>query len=668
MSRHSRYGIVSLATLMIAAASAQAQLPQTRLYVVDPPGAQIGTITEVTIARGDDLDEVDQLLFNHPGIFATQVTQPSASGPQPVANKFRVAVAGDVPPGRYEVRASGLFGVSNPRTFMIGRDPEIREVEPNNETAQATPIEVDTIVNGVINGAGDIDIIRFTAKASQRIVIDAQASRIDSRLDSQITLHDANGRPLKFSNNQYGPDDLLVFDVPADGEYLVELRDLTFSGSADHYYRLSISTDPHISFTIPAAGQAGTTGKFTLYGYNLPGSELTDAVSAGAPLEKLSVDIAVPARDALDDSLVGVPSHAAELDLFAYHLETEGRSSNTIHLGVTDAAPTAEQEPNDAPATANMVTAPADITAQLATLKDLDVYALDAKANEEFQIEVIGQRGGAPIDAVLKVEQVTKAEDGSEQVKELTTQDDYTTNLAALTFDTATDDPVFRLKAPADGTYRISVRDRAYEHNADPSFVYRLMIRKPQPDFRLVAVPAGSATGLTWPVGLRKGDHFAVDVLAHRIDGFNGPIEIDVPNLPFGFDTDGVTILEGETKGTLVLTATGEAPSDRQFVEITGTAKIDSPEGAKSVTHPARAGSVVWNHADKVPSVARLTDTLTLSVMDEPAPFVVSHDAPHIEVCQGRQILVPLNLSTNLAGQAVQVLGQNYELKPQGEQ
>ncbi|MEZ6053325.1 MAG: hypothetical protein R3C02_18360 [Planctomycetaceae bacterium] len=230
MSRHSRYGIVSLATLMIAAASAQAQLPQTRLYVVDPPGAQIGTITEVTIARGDDLDEVDQLLFNHPGIFATQVTQPSASGPQPVANKFRVAVADDVPPGRYEVRASGLFGVSNPRTFMIGRDPEIREVEPNNEAAQATPIEVDTIVNGVINGAGDIDIIRFTAKASQRIVIDAQASRIDSRLDSQITLHDANGRPLKFSNNQYGPDDLLVFDVPADGEYLVERAISPFRG------------------------------------------------------------------------------------------------------------------------------------------------------------------------------------------------------------------------------------------------------------------------------------------------------------------------------------------------------------------------------------------------------------------------------------------------------
>ncbi len=667
MSRHTRFAFSTITVICLCATLAQAQLPQTRLYVVDPPGAQIGSITEVTVARGDDLDEVDELLFSHPGIFATQVTQPSANGPQPVANKFRVAVASDVPPGRYEVRAGGLYGVSNPRTFMIGRRPEIKEAEPNNEAAQAKPVEVGTVVNGVINGAGDIDVLRFSAKASQRIVFDCQAKRIDSKLDPQLTLQDAHGRPLKFSDNQYGPDDLLVFDVPADGEYLIELRDLAFTGSADHVYRLAIHTDPHISLTIPASGQAATTGKFTLFGYNLPGSERTESVSAGAPLEKLSVDIAIPARDALDVSLVGVPSHAAGLDLFAYHLEADGRASNTIHLGVTDAAQTAEQEPNNEPAAANTITAPADVTGQLAALKDIDIYALVAKANEEFQIEVIAQRGGAPIDAVLKVEQVTKSEDGSEQVKELTTQDDLTTNLAALTFDTATDDPVFRFKTPVDGTYRISIRDRAYEHNADSSLVYRLIVRKPQPDFRLVAVPAGSASGLTWPVGLRKGDHFAIDVLVHRRDGFNGPIEIEVSNLPFGFETEGITILEGETKATLVLTSTGEAPSERQQVKITGTAKIDTAEGPKSFTHAARAGSVVWNHADKVPAVARLTDALTLSVMDEPAPFVVTHDAPHIEVHQGRQILVPLTLSTNLAGQPVQVLGQNYELKPQGE-
>ena len=668
MSRYTRFATLTFTALCLCAGATQAQLPQTRLYVVDPPGAQVGSFTEVTVARGDDLDEVDELHFNHPGIFATQVTQPSANGPQPVANKFRVAVADDVPPGRYEVRASGLYGLSNPRTFMIGRRAEIKEAEPNNDAANAKPVDVGTVVNGLINGAGDIDVFKFAATAGQRIVIDVQSKRIDSKLDPQLTLQDASGRPLKFARSQYGPDDLLVFDVPADGEYLIELRDLAFTGSADHVYRLAIHTDPQIRFSIPAAGQAGTTGKFTLYGYNLPGGERTESVSAGAPLEKLTVDIPIPARDALPGSLVGVPSHAAGLDLFAWHLEADGRASNTIHLGVTDAAPTAETEPNDEPAAANAITAPADVTGQLATVKDIDTYAIDAKANEEFQIEVIAHRGGALIDAVLKVQQVTKAEDGSEQVKELTTQDDFTTNLAALTFDTATDDPVFRLKAPVDGTYRISVRDRAYEHNADPSLVYRLTVHKPQPDFRLVAVPSGSAVGLTWPVGLRRGDHFAIDVLVHRQDGFNGPIEIDVPNLPFGFETEGVTILEGETTGTLVLTSTGAAPPERQFVEITGTAKIDRGEGPQPVSHKARAGSVVWNRADKVPSVARLTDTLTLSVMDEPAPFVVSHDVPQIEVCQGRQILVPLTLSTNLAGEPVQVLGQNYELKPQGEQ
>jgi hypothetical protein len=45
------------------------EVPQSRLHWVYPPGGMQGTETEVTIG-GNDLDEVDRLIFTHSGITA----------------------------------------------------------------------------------------------------------------------------------------------------------------------------------------------------------------------------------------------------------------------------------------------------------------------------------------------------------------------------------------------------------------------------------------------------------------------------------------------------------------------------------------------------------------------------------------------------------------------
>ncbi|MGD9856896.1 MAG: hypothetical protein AB7U20_18260, partial [Planctomycetaceae bacterium] len=538
----------------------------------------------------------------------------------------------------------------------------------NQTIEQAQSVSLGSVVNGFINGAGDIDLFRFSAKSGQRIVLDCQAQRIDSKLDPTLMLMDATGRPIKFAENAYHQDDLLVFDVAADGEYIVELRDVAFTGSVDHVYRLALHTGPHLRFTIPASGQAGTTARFTLFGFNLPGSERTEQTSAGAPLERLAVDVAVPARAAADTSLAGVASYAAGLDLFPYHLDAGGNSSNNVLLGVSDVSSTAEQEPNNDAATAQKITVPADVTGQFAALKDIDVYAIDAAQDQEFVIEVIGHRAGVPIDPVLIVDQVTVDDKGGEQVKQLTNQDDFTTNLAANIFDTATDDPIFRLKAPAAGTYRLTVRDRAYEHTGGPDLLYRLIVRSPQPDFRLAAVPAGSVAGQTWPVSLRRGDHFAVDVLAFRQDGFAGPIQVTAAQLPYGFEISDLTIAANETTGTLIVTAGADTANSLEQLRLEGAATADTPAGPQLLKHPVRAGIVTWNRADPVPAVSRLTDSLTVGVMRESAPYFVTHDVPRMEVHQGRQILIPLTLTTAqqvaAGGEAKPGLENDLVLKP----
>jgi hypothetical protein len=633
---------LALVAVFAVAQPAFAQLPQTRLYTLMPPGVAPGQVSDVRINTGADLDQVDRLIFSHPGIFATVKQQPDGSGGfAAVANTFRIAVEADVPPGRYEVRAVGLFGTSNPRTLIVDPRPAVGETEPNNTAAQAQTIEVGTLVDGVVNGAGDLDVVKFTARQGERIVIDCLAERIDSKLDPMLTLMNADARPIAFARNEYGRDAFLVFDVPADGEYYVEVRDETFSGGGEHLYRLQIHRGPHIRFVMPPAGEPGTTGQFALYGYNLPGSTRVEDPKLPALLEKLDVQIPVPAEA---ETVSGVSSIAAGLDLFAYRHQSEAGVSNQVLLGLAAAPVILEQEPNDEPAAAQKLTPPFEIAGQLTAPMDVDRFTFEATQDQQLWIEVIGQRTGAYIDPFLTLEQITTSAEGVEQVKSITAQDDTGTNLAANIFDTATDDPAYLFTAPENGTYRLTLRNRASGSDPDPSRVYRLIVREPRPDFRLVAVPSGQVSGQTWPVAPQRGDHFAVDILAFRRDGFAGPIEIRPLQLPPGVTTLGTTIAAGENSARLVLSASMSAATDLARVHLLGSARVSSPAGETTIEQPVRSGGVVWSRNGNTPAISQLESQLVAAVCSEPAPYQLTFDFAPTTVHQGRQLLIPMTL------------------------
>src|SRR5690606_2739179 len=118
---------------------------------------------------GADIDELDGLLFNHPGITAAPQVQDVGGTPTEVANTFVVTVAADVPLGVYELRAKGLFGLSNPRAFVVGNRDEIQETEPNSTPEQAAKVPLNTVVNGRSNGGADLDYMKFDGKQGQRV-------------------------------------------------------------------------------------------------------------------------------------------------------------------------------------------------------------------------------------------------------------------------------------------------------------------------------------------------------------------------------------------------------------------------------------------------------------------------------------------------------------------
>jgi hypothetical protein len=572
-----------------AANLAFAQLPQPRLHAVFPPGGQAGTSFDLILTNGTDLEEISRLVFNHPGIASAAKTQDVGGKPQPIPNQFTVTLSGDVPPGQYEVRCVGLWGISNPRTFVVGNRKEAVEVEPNNTREQATPLEFNTTVNGKTNGGTDVDFYKISAKAGQRVLGEFLGRRIDSKLDGTIEVYDTAGRRLALARNNVARDPLLDFVAPADGEYFLRVYDFVYAGGEDYGYRFTLLGGPYVDFVYPPAGVAGSTAAYTLYGRNLPGGQPAGFSIYGKPVEKVTADIALPADAATLDARLTLDPSAAGIDAVPFVWNSPNGLSNSVPVGFANSPVAVEVEPNNLAAQAQKIAVPAELAGQFQSKADVDLYQFEAKAQQVLWIEVQGQRLGTGADPYLTLDQVTVNDKGEESLKRIAAVDDEGANLLPNVFDTLHDDPVYKFTVPADGNYRLSVRDRYAASRGDPSLVYRLTIREEQPDFRLVTVPTmptppNQRQAQTWSVDLRRGDNVAVAVLALRRDGFVGDITVTVDGLPPGVTCRDISIGANPSVGTLVFVAAEDAPPWAGTIRVTGQAKIENGKLVAALT------------------------------------------------------------------------------------
>lgn len=569
--------ILCLVAILLPAI-AQAQLPQPRLYSVHPAGVQAGQTVEVSITGGDDLEEINALLFNHPGLTATQKLNDQQ---QPVDRVFLVSAAADVPVGPHEVRCKGLWGVSNARRFYVGSRPQVSEVEPNNPLDKAMPLTIGTAILGKMDGGADVDLFKFTAAAGQRLTIEIASDRIDSRLRPNLEIYDASGRRrLSALRGDGTSDPVLVFDAPANGDYLLKLNDGAFRGGNEYFYRLDVHTAPYVEFVYPPSGQAGQTAKFSLYGYNLPGGQRVSVPGFKAQLDQLNVDIAIPG----DASVLQLEDQSTSLmagtDAFSYRLNGQ---SNAVSIGIAQAPVIPETEPNDEAVPGKTVPVPSEVVGQFATVRDVDTYFIAAQAKDVLYIEAYGQRLGQTVDPYVTIDRVNVDAQGKETFQRIAAPDDEPTNPLPNQFDVRSDDPVQRLEVPSDGQYRITIRDRFGESRGSAANVYRLSIRADQPDFRLVALPASPTAGAAWSMAMRKGDTFAMHVIAFRRDGFTGPIDVQALDLPAGVECSGTTIPDGLPNGLLTFRTKADAAEGWHKFRLEGKARIEDPRLARAV-------------------------------------------------------------------------------------
>jgi hypothetical protein len=136
--------------------------------------------------------------------------------------------------------------------FRISTLGNVLEAEPNNDIATATTADSAVSFNGIIGTDGDVDCFRFDAKKGQTFDIECYARRLRSGLDPVITVLRADGSTVGGNDDSRGPDSYYRFQVPADGSYVVRVKDHLGRGRPDFVYRVELQpVTPSLTLSIP---------------------------------------------------------------------------------------------------------------------------------------------------------------------------------------------------------------------------------------------------------------------------------------------------------------------------------------------------------------------------------------------------------------------------------
>jgi hypothetical protein len=527
-----------------------AQLPQPRLDQIFPLGGRAGSQVVVEIA-GQNLDGIKTLHVDHPGFKAEPIKD----------NQFRVTIAANTPPGTYDLRAVGKYGITASRLFAVSRDlTEVRAADGNETLDKAQAVPLNTVVNGK-STANAARWFRFPAHKGERVTIECQAFRLDSSLRPVLVLSGPDSKELARSRPYFGRvDPLLDFCAPADGDYLVGLRDFTYTG--DQPFRLVISNRPQLDYAFPPAVVPGEKVELTIAGRNLPGGK-PDAkeIVLGQPLQQVQMLFTAPTNSHRLTYHVHVPSPTVNARGFQLWPQGMENALNPVTLSYATAPVTREQEPNDTPEQAQKLTLPTVVCGRFDRPGDVDWYSFTAKAGETIAFDLLCERLERPGDPLLLI--------SNEKGEELASFDDHGQSDEALT--QTNRDPLGIFAVPADGTYRVQVQERG--RRGGPRYLYALRIGKPQPDFYPV-VYHETANEPTCPVVHRGGSAFYLLCLNRR-DGFVGQVTIEAQGLPRGVTCPPVHLGPQAEFAAIVFTAAPDAPEWAGAVRLRAWATIN---------------------------------------------------------------------------------------------
>ncbi|MBI4585221.1 MAG: PPC domain-containing protein [Planctomycetes bacterium] len=500
-------------------ASASGQAPSLSHAV--PAGVAPGQAADVTFFGGN-LSGATGLWSSFPA-GASLAPGIEKNGSEAGKVTYRVDVPACVPVGLGGVRVATSQGLSNLRLFMIDDLPAVAEDGRNKTIDSAQRLVLPVAVDGGCE-AESRDFYKFTARAGQRVSVEAVARRLGSPLDPVIRLLDSDSRELMYSDDEGGlsGDCRYAYKFYSDGEYVIEIRDACYQGGGDYRYRLRLGDFPLPTTAFPLGGQKGTTCEIAFAG---PAVE-------GVPAQRVTL----PAAVAGDWMSIGVKY-------------PKGQGSAMAGLVVSGLREEMESEPNDSPEAGSRVNLPCAINGRFAAPKDRDYYSFEAQRGLRVLIAGKARSLGSPSDLFLRLYRPGGAP-------------------VAETEDSDTQEGAIDYTIPEDGTYRLMIEE--LYRRGGPEHAYRVEIEPYRQGF-LLAVDADKFDA-------PRGGIFVAKVTCVRRD-YNGPIVLSVEGAGEGLVLANHTILEGKNETLLSATLPSGLETGRAFaIGILGRAKIGEGE------------------------------------------------------------------------------------------
>lgn len=578
--------------------SATAEPPE--LLGLFPLGGRRGATSDVTVTIS--AGSVAKLLwFSHPGITAQPIT----------GNRFAVNVAADVPEGDYDAWLVTSSGLTNPRRFAVGSNPELIEIETplrNDSPAMAQNTGFPITMNGLIDPGTDRDCFRFSMDDKQRFTARCRSARLEGTVAPVLSLFDpARGEVRHVVDNLAEP----VFDYRTSraGAYVVQVEDLAYRKGAHSAYRLELFAGPRLVAAFPNTLAFGQPQTVTLYGYDLPGGEPAGPAFP-MDLQQLSVRVTAPQAGDADGGGWTLTS-AALLSGFMYrHPDVSGR----VRFGLVEREVTLEQDaPHPTREVAQQLPVPVEFSGRFLKTGEVDWYRFSAAAGQLLWIEAVAERAegsggagggssdGTPMDLELAIH------DASGKLVETFSDTAHAKEYPAeCPLDSL--DPSGTWKVPAEGEYLLAVRDLYGSINSKIMSGYRLSISPRHEEVSVVALPAkmDKPGGLAVAPG-RSSEWLLVAV---RRGGQQHPIRIRAENLPPGLEVADMVIGDKQFAARISLKAAADAAAWVGKLVLVAETEVDGRKRSFAV----RSATYL---RDSKPLRARLTDGLAAAIVRE---------------------------------------------------
>lgn len=586
------------------------------ITAIAPRGLERGKPAEVVVTGTNITPETTLWLS-----FDAEVKRLPDAKPNPAQARFQITASPKTPIGFFLARLFGPEGVSGPAAIAVDPFVGAAEKEDNNTPEKAQPLAVPSVMDGQCAG-GDLDFYRFEAKKGQRLVLETEAARLGAGIVPMLRLTDDKGRFLAADDTQRVLGDArILFTVPSDGFYIVELSDSRYRAAAPPHYRLKIGEYDVAEEVFPMGFQEGRASRFTWSGGNL---------AKDAPWEFL-IRIEPP-------GLRGPNAHR----LHPPAEWKEGMAWPEIEMGGVPHVPA-----DEAAKAAIDPTKPLTIQGRLVKAGETHRFPIALKEGVKVRFRVQAQSLGSRLDGLLRVL--------DDKGKPLAQADDVDIpSLVAGQPPFKSADPVLEFTAPK-GVSAVTLELRDALGQGGVNHGYLLTIENANPDF-LLRLQAGE-------VNVPRGG-FAVASVAVTRRGYDGPIQLECKDLPAGWKALGGFLPAKGNSGLLLIQAPMESPTLAvpQFPSIVGKA-LEGPPLQTTATLRLPLGK------DANPAVSFMEFDRLAVGLDVASPFQLTA-ADNVELVHGLAKGLPVALNwakdvkTPYPPVEVSVLGQGEGGKP----